>query len=123
MKRLLTFLTAFSLCACQLPAFSLGTPPVSPAPLAQTTIDDKALETAWKTFDLALDGINIMGDRGLIVPGSPKGKAVAAGIRKVNAALIAAERFAIAGSTTSYNEALTEAGTAIAELRAALKGN
>src|SRR5687768_1180651 len=77
----------------------------APAPLAATTIDDQGLETAWKAFDLALDAINALGDAGVIVPGSEKGKAVASAIRTVNRSLAAAERFAAAGSTTDYADA------------------
>lgn len=94
----------------------------APAPLAATTIDDSGLEAAWRAFDLALDGINMLGDLGVIVPGSPKGKAVASGIRAVNRSLAAAERFAAAGSRRDYKAALTEATAGIDELRAALKG-
>lgn len=97
--------------------------PASPAPLAQTTIDDRGLEAAWRAFDVALDAINLLGDRGVIVPGSPTGKAVASGIRKVNKALSAAERFAAAGSTKDYASALTEAKAGMDDLRAAMKGN
>lgn len=95
---------------------SLG--PKAPAPLAKTTIDDTALETAWRSFDLALDAINVLP----IQPGSAKGKAVAAGIRRVLAALTAAESAVAAGSTDNYFVALTNAKAAIAELRVAVKG-
>src|SRR6266446_1196582 len=74
----------------------------APAPLERTTIDDRALEAAWRAFDLALDAINLLGDHGVIVPGTPRGKAVAAGIRTVNRSLAAAERFAAAGSSADY---------------------
>lgn len=94
----------------------------APAPLAQTTIDDTGLDAAWRAFDLALDGINVLGDLGVIVPGSPKGKAVASGIRAVNRSLAAAERFAAAGSATDYKAALAEAKAGMDELSAALKG-
>lgn len=94
----------------------------APAPLARTAIDDTALETAWKAFDVALDALNLLGDAGAIVPGSPTGKAVASGIRAVNRALASAERFAAAGSATDYRKALEEAEGGMEELRAALKG-
>src|SRR5688572_27721243 len=89
----------------------------APAPLAATTIDDQGLETAWKAFDVALDAINALGDAGVIVPGSEKGKAVASAIRTVNRSLAAAERFAAAGSTTDYAEALREASAGLNDLR------
>lgn len=118
MRRLiLAACAALALSGCAgVPTFAVP----SPAPLAATTIDDHGLEACWKAFDLALDAINALGDAGVIVPGSPRGKAVAAGIRTVNASLAAAERFAAAGSATDYATALSEATTAMAELRAAI---
>lgn len=121
MKRILPLIAALSLTACQLPAFSLGTP-VSPAPLAQTVVDDKALQAAWQSFDLALDGINLLIDQGYIKPHTPKALAVANGIDKVTRFLTAAESAAAAGSTKDYGVALAEAKGAIVQLRAALKG-
>jgi hypothetical protein len=112
---------ALSGCAPLLSALA-GVPTQAPAPLERFTVDDSALETAWKSFDLALDAINILGDAGVIVPGSPKGKAVASGIRTVNRSLASAERFAAAGSTTDYRKALDEATAGIADLRSAIKG-
>lgn len=96
---------------------------MAPAPLAATTADDKALETAWRSFDAALDAINLLGDAGIIQPGSPSGKAIAAGIRKVNSALVAAESFDAVASTTDYLVALAEAQEGLNEIRAALRSN
>jgi hypothetical protein len=95
----------------------------SPAPLAQTTIDDRALDTTWKSFDLALDSINLLGDAGKIVPGTPKGIAVATAIRKVTAALVGAESFAAAGSSADYTIALREATAGFNELRKLIGSN
>jgi hypothetical protein len=122
MKRvLITCLAVLSLSACTLPNISLGTG-TSPAPLAQTVIDDKALSAAWKSFDVALDAINMLVDHKVIAPGTPKARAVADGIDKVTGFLTAAESAAAAGSATDYKVALANASAAIAELRAALKG-
>lgn len=118
MKRLLIALAALSLTACGPMLTALAGP--APAPLARTTIDDRALETAWRAFDTALDAINLLTDRGVIVPGSPRARAIATAIRRVNTALSSAERFAAAGSTTDYLTALREAGAGIAEIRTAL---
>lgn len=121
MKRLLLIpALALSLGGCAgLPAL---TTPVAPAPLERTTIDDTALETAWKAFDLGLDAINALTDAGRIVPGTPRAKQIAAGIRKVNTALSAAERFAAAGSTSDYTAALREATAGIGEIRSLIGG-
>jgi hypothetical protein len=123
MKRLIILGCALSLGGC-VPLLSAmtGTLPASPAPLAQTTIDDKALSAAWKSFDVALDAINLLIDHKVIVAGSPKAKAIADGIDKVTGFLTAAESAAAAGSATDYKVALANAGGAIVELRAALKG-
>ncbi len=120
MKRIFILLGALTLGACQLPAFSVAQ---APAPLAQTVVDDKALQAAWSSFDLALDGINTLIDTNYIKPGTPKAIAVADGIDKVTAILTAAESAAAAGSTKDYNIALAQVRGAITQLRAALKGN
>lgn len=112
---------ALAMAACDTVA-SLPAVPAAPAPLASTTIDDTALEAAWRGFDLALDAINILGDVGKLKPGTPAGKAVAAGIRRVTASLTAAENFAAAGSTDNYLKALADAKAGIADLRVALQG-
>lgn len=122
MNRRLTLIAACALLAMTPGCAGMPGFVAAPAPLAATTIDDTGLETAWRAFDLALDGINTLGDLGVIVPGSPKGKAVATGIRAVNRSLAAAERFAAAGSTADYATALAEAKAGIDQLRTALKG-
>lgn len=121
MKRLMMIGAALSLTACALPSFSLGTPQ-SPAPLAQTTIDDKALSAAWKSFDVALDAINLLIDHKVIVPGTPKARAIADGIDKVTGFLTAAESAAAAGSAADYRVALANANGALTQLRTTLKG-
>lgn len=119
-RRALIPALALSLTGCAgMPGLTI---PAAPAPLERTTIDDTALETAWKAFDLALDAINGLADAGAIVPGTPRAKQIAAGIRKVNAALGTAERFAAAGSTTDYATALREATAGINEIRSLIGG-
>lgn len=121
MKRLILLaMAALSLNACALPSFSLGT--AAPAPLAATTIDDTALEAAWKSFDVALDAINLAIDAKAITPGSTKAVAIANAIDKVTGFLSAAELAASAGSTTDYKKALEDAKAALTQLRFTLKG-
>lgn len=122
-KAILAGLLALALSGCGALPLLTGMSGQAPAPLARTTIDDQGLETAWKAFDLALDAINVLGDLGFIVPGSERGKAVAGGIRTVNRALGAAERFAAAGSAEDYRTALGEAEQGLGELRAIVKGS
>lgn len=121
MKRLIPLLAALALGACTLPSFSLGAP-TAPAPLAQTVIDDKALSAAWKSFDVALDAINLAIDAKVIQIGSPKAVKIADAIDRVTAALSAAESAAAAGSSTDYLAALNHARSALDQLRFALKG-
>jgi hypothetical protein len=116
--KILAPLIALSLCSCGPMLTAMGGP--APAPLTRTTIDDTALMTAWRAFDVALDAINIMTDRGLIVPGTPKARRIATAIRTVNRALATAERFAAAGSATDYGTALREATAGMNEIRSAL---
>lgn len=122
MKRLVLLFAALSLSACSLIPASLFTAPAAPAPLAQTVIDDKALSAAWKSFDVALDAINLLIDHKVITPGTPKARAIADGIDKVTGFLTAAEIAAAAGSTTDYKVALANAGAALIQLRSTLKG-
>lgn len=120
MNRLaLALVAALSVSACAPVLEQVAGP--APAPLAGTTIDDAALETAWRSFDAALDALNVLADLGVIKPGSPTGKAIADGVRKVNGSLQAAESFAAVGSTTSYKNALRNAQAGINEIRVALR--
>lgn len=92
----------------------------APAPLAATAIDDRALQTAWKSFDVALDAINLYLDAKPSVIGTPGAKRLADGIDALTAALTAAESAAAAGSTTSYAVALVNVKDAAASLRVAM---
>lgn len=95
----------------------------APAPLARTTIDDRGLEKAWQAFDITLDAINLLGDYGIIVPGTPRGKAVATAIRRVNRAFAGAEHLAGGASSSDYTTALVEVDAALSDLRAAVQGS
>jgi hypothetical protein len=118
---LLAPLVALSLSGCAGMLGAIAGP--APAPLARTAIDDHGLDMAWKTFDVALDAIGLLTDRGVIVPGTPQGRNIATAIRAVNRALAAAERFAAAGSATDYATALREATAGMNTIREALGGN
>lgn len=118
MKKIFLGLLAVALSACTLPTIQATQ---APAPLAATTVDDKALSAAWKAFDVALDAIDLAIDAGAIKPGSPKAVAIADAVDKVVKFLTAAEHAAAAGSTTDYLTAIAEARAALAELRSALR--
>ena len=124
-KLLIACCAALALSGCA-PGLLAGLGGQPPAPLAATTIDDRALEKGWQAFDLALDAIDLLGDFGIIKPGTPTGKAVATGIRATNSAFATAERAAAAGSARDYATALAEIDATLKGLRAtvaAIKGS
>lgn len=128
MKKLIGLCIALCLSACATPNLSLTGQ--TPAPLAATTIDDTGLEAAWKSFDLALDAINLLIDAKQITPGSAKAVRIANGVDAVTASLTAAESAVAAASNpldyptalVTYKQSLADAKAAITLLRAALKG-
>lgn len=117
MKIIATLCLALSLGGCAIPA---ALAPVAPAPLAATTIDDRALSAAWKSHELLQDAINLYLDAKPAAVGTPAARRVAAVNDAITAALTAAESAAAAGSTTNYLTALADAGRALAEMRGAL---
>lgn len=121
MKKLIVGLMLV-LSACNVGAPS-SIPIAAPVPLASKTIDDTALNACWKAFDVALDAIALLREKGVIKVGSPKALAIANGIDRTSAALQAAEHAVAAGSTTNYLTALNEARLALTDIRVAIKGN
>lgn len=117
MKRILiAAMAALSLTACQLPVLTAQ----APAPLAKTTIDDSALDVAWKSLDAAADAVNLALDLKPSLIGKPGTIRAANAMDAVSAALTAAESAAAAGSTADYTIALAKAKDAYTELRLAL---
>lgn len=122
MRRFLFLAPLLALGGCGLPG--LVPPAANSAPVQQAACSfDNYLETTWKVFNLSLDLLNELGDAGKITPGTPEGKAVAAGIRTVNAALGRAERFAVTCNEREIKAALADAESGIADLSAATKGS
>lgn len=121
MKKLSLLLVSLSLASCAgLPQIGL---PVAPTAVQQKLCNfEDQLETTWKVFNFSLDLLNALGDAGKIVPGTPRGKAVASGIRTVNAALGRAERFAITCDEREIKAALTDAKAGIDDLSIVVKG-
>lgn len=118
MFRHLILAAALALSACS------GIPVVAtqaPAPLAQTTIDDKALLTAWKSFDASLDAVNLVLDVKPSLIGTPGAVRLANAIDAVSLALTSAESAAAAGSTKDYTIALANARNSLTEMRMALQ--
>ena len=118
--RALVLVLCLCLSACGLPSLAI-TPAAAPAPLAATTIDDKALDEAWKAYDIALDAINLAVDLKAITPGSAKAVAIADANDRVLAAFQLAEHAAAGLSTVSYVQALAQLDAALADLKVVLR--
>ena len=93
----------------------------APAPLAQTTVDDKALETAWKSFDAALDAVNLVLDIKPSLIGTPGARRLADAIDATSLALTSAESAAAAGSAKDYAIAIAQAKGSLSEMRMAIQ--
>lgn len=146
MKRFLLFAVALALSACSTltpPASVAGAPAPTrsdtilavastaatvadaigqapPATLSRTTIDDKAIRLAFKTFDHALDVVDAFVASGAIVRNSPTALTIRRAILATQSALNAASAAQRAGSATTYSEALRQAQAALASLETAL---
>ena len=92
----------------------LGSPPT---PLASTQIDDQAVKTSFKAFDLALDAVNALIDAGIIKPGSNSANKIADQIENVKSALNAAADAQRAGQSSSYAEAMGRVRDSFLEIR------
>lgn len=111
-------LMAMPACTATLP--DLSTAP--PAPLERTTIDEKALSTAWAGLGFVAEAVDQLTTLGVIVKGTPRGNAVKDALLKAEAALDAATAAKDALSASSYATAMADAKTAFDELTRLLKG-
>jgi hypothetical protein len=113
-----TAVLAFALCACGVLDAVAGAPPQLPAQVQ--TISRAALDFAFNSFDAGLYAFDLAMDLGKPPPGSPKAKAIAAAGRKVLGFLNAAETARRAGNAASYDEAFTNAKSALMQFKALL---
>lgn len=111
---------ALSMSACTGTLPDLSTAP--PAPLEQTTIDEKALSTAWAGLGFVAEAVDQLTTLGVIQKGTARGNAVKAALLKAEAALDAATAAKDALSASSYAAAMADAKTAFDELTRLLKG-
>jgi hypothetical protein len=118
-KIMLAAMAALSLSACSI-ADRVLAPGSTPAPLAQTKVDETALRAAWGFFDVALDGLNLWMDAKPSVIGTPAAKRIADAVDAVNAFLTTAQIAADAGNSGDYTEAMAKAKVAISDLKAAI---
>jgi hypothetical protein len=95
----------------------------SPAPLSQTTLDEKTLVVSLQTFDTVLTAIDRLVAAGVIKPGSAKARAIANAIGDAKAFYLAASAAQKVGNARSYYIALSQAQVAVAEINGQLKGN
>ena len=95
----------------------------SPAPLAQTTVDEKSLMAALNAFDVLLTAIDGLRDAGDLVPGSPKALKVKALIEVAQDGLNTAKAVRDGLSTEDPALALDRATSAFRQITALLKGN
>lgn len=110
---------ALALSACAPGQVGIGSMP-APAPLQATVIDERALITAYATFDTALTAIDALVVAGVIVPGTLRAMKVQQLIRTAQAALNAARAAQRAGSATDYLTAMDGARDAMVQITAAL---
>jgi len=113
-------LAALSLSACTATA---PAPVESPAPLAQTYVDEQALSAAYASFDLLLTATDELRDLGVIVPGTPKALKVKALIETARDGLNTARAVRAGLSTKDPLLALEQATDAFRQISALLKGN
>lgn len=95
----------------------LGTNAAPPAPLAATQIDDNAIKTAYRAFDLALDSVNVLIDLNVIKPGTPSANRIADAIELTKSSLNAARSAQQAGQSANYTEAMGRVRDAFIDLR------
>ena len=116
-KLMLAAALALSLPACT------TFPTVPPAPLSQTTVDEKSLIAALNAFDVLLTAIDGLRDAGVLVPGSPKALKVKALIQVAQDGLNTAKAVRDGLSTEDPALALDSATSAFRQITALLKGN
>lgn len=111
MKRLCIVMMALALCACT--TIAPGGIDKPPAPLEQTTIDEKGLIAVFSAFDLTLTAVDSLLATGVIVAGSPKAIEIKGYLTRAQDALNAADAARKAGSSSNYIAALGNARSAM----------
>jgi len=94
----------------------------SPAPLAQTTIDEKTLIVGLETFDTVLTAVDRLVAAKVIVPGSSRAIQIADAIQVAKRGYLAAAAAQKVGNASNYLAALVQAQDAIVKINALIKG-
>lgn len=120
MKRLL-FLLPLALAACDANApNTVSTTPVVGAVCKQVSI--QRLDVALNSYDVAMDTVNVLIDRKVIVPGSATAVAIANANDRILAAFKVAEAARVACNANSYTAALLDIQQGIIDLKIAIHG-
>jgi hypothetical protein len=94
----------------------------APAPLASTSIDEKAVVLAFEAADTVATQVDTLVATGLLVKGSPKALAVKSALGRLRSFLTSASAAQKAGNATTYRQALSDAATAMHDAATALRG-
>ena len=118
MKKLYLILACVSLPlgGCETAAFL-----AKPAPLSQTTIDEKGFLIALQTFDTVLTVIDKMVANNVIKPGTGNAADLAVEISRAKKAFLAANEARKVGNASSYAAALLQAQSAITQINLMLR--
>lgn len=110
-------MTTLGGCAGMMSALG-GAPPAAVGKVARLTRGP--IDFALHSFDAGLYAFDLAMDLGKPKPGSPEAKRIAAAGRKVLAALAVADAAQKAGAADTYEEAFTNANTALEQFRSLL---
>lgn len=119
MKKIMIALAALSLTSCALVDKIVS----SPAPLAQTAIDEKGLIIALQTFDTVLSAVDRLIAAGVIKPGTPRAIQIADAIQTAKRAYQAASAAQRVGNSAAYSTAIANASAAIGHINLLIKGS
>jgi hypothetical protein len=95
----------------------------APAPLAETTIDEKAILVALESADTIATSVDVLIGLKVIVPGTPRALAIKSALIRMRSALTAASAARRAGNAKSYSDLLTNAAIAARDAAKAIKGD
>jgi hypothetical protein len=117
------FLIAVTLASVSLSGCTTVGTLAKPAPLAQTTVDEKTLVISLETFETVLTAVDRLVAAGVIKPGSPRALQLADAIQTGKKAYQAAAVAHRLGNASTYFTALLQAQSALAQINLLIKGS